>query len=1344
MATGNIPVLGGGSVDAKDLAVASANGGLTIFETDKDIYVTAVNQDIINQRVFREFSNVTNANTFVTNTPTGPDTSIQIASSITSNGVTSAAFVGVSELTFGYKSDGSGNSVLSAFGGYFTAIGNIVAAQGDITAANGEVSSNTLNVTDISTFGSDINAYGITNLYGQVNVGNAGSPASITVTANVTANNANIGNTLTVVGNALANNATITHTVTAANFKGVFEANSNAQPNIKSVANTLVIGNVQVYGNSNGATIRAYDSGAAGNIESLDIGVNSQADSANYYININNKGNVTLPKANGAANTAIVKSSNNITFIADTSNFVLYSNGYSNLANTVVANFFSGVFANNSNAQPNITSLGNLTGLQIGNTGAGNEGNANIYGNINVVSTDTANANLGHVWAPWIGNANSNFAGNVANFTEVIVTANANIEKLNVIGNALITKDLTVTGNVYVQGTTNYVNVENLNVEDPIISLGGIANGGAANTDANLGLWLRSNVSDRFIGWRTANTGEFVVASNASVTGNNVTVNTLANIVADHFIGTISGNASGLANGNSNVAVANAGNITMAVAGNANVVTITGTGANINGTANITGNLSAANAALGNLVTANNFTGKLIDSTNVTKITANATALTVDAAGTTGVLTVTGTGANITGTANITGNTISGNFVGVFANGTQSNVKIPTADGNIEFSAAGATTYKVTGTGANVIGNLDVSGNLTAGNLIGPLTTLNGNSSVVVAANADVTITSNSNATLIVSDYSANVTGNLNVSDTLATNNFTITGNFGVGDGGATGTLIANVSNGTGTFNLINANAATVNFAGAATTINMGATSGTLTINNPTIVGSQTTQSLFNTVATTINLGGAATTISIGNTSGTTTVNNDLATTGNIALNGGTLTTTKTTANVLNANATTINLGGAATAINVGATTGTLTVNNPTVVGSQTTQDLWNTVANTINFGGAADINLSTSGKTTTVAGNLSVTGNTRISGDSKLFIEGGDANGQFLKLANSASGNGQTIWANVNWSDLGTTTSGRAPNSIAIGTSASAGLVGSANAVSIGYGAGTGGTTGVAIGQNAGSSGSFVAGSIEINGTGTAASPTSGNAGFYVSPVGDATGVTGTYALTYNTGTKEIGYSTTGVPTAAFATQAGLLAPYGNTTSNVTVAAGGNVTIVSNNVSTIQVSNSAATVTGNLTVTGVNLLANSATTANLGNAVTAKYFIGSGAYLTNVPGAIVTGTVADAANATVATTANSVGAGNITGNTLATTVVTSSLTTVGTLGSLSVTGDIAAATGNINATTGKFNGDGANISNVVALDTSVGAAITNKNITLDASNVGTIDITINGTKYTLYMVPKP
>ena len=83
----------------------------------------------------------------------------------------------------------------------------------------------------------------------------------------------------------------------------------------------------------------------------------------------------------------------------------------------------------------------------------------------------------------------------------------------------------------------------------------------------------------------------------------------------------------------------------------------------------------------------------------------------------------------------------------------------------------------------------------------------------------------------------------------------------------------------------------TVDAFKAATDLEIGATSGTLTVNNPTVVGSQTTQALFNTVATTINFGGVAN-INLGHPAGFANVQgsaNIYATTASTLYNNGAL-----------------------------------------------------------------------------------------------------------------------------------------------------------------------------------------------------------------------------------------------------------------------------------------------------------------------------------------------------------------------------------------------------------------------------------------------------------------------
>ena len=77
------------------------------------------------------------------------------------------------------------------------------------------------------------------------------------------------------------------------------------------------------------------------------------------------------------------------------------------------------------------------------------------------------------------------------------------------------------------------------------------------------------------------------------------------------------------------------------------------------------------------------------------------------------------TGAVTAATGTITGNLVAGNLLGVFSNGT-SNVRIPNSNGNVNISASGnANILVVTGTGANITGTANVTGNLSAGNVNG-------------------------------------------------------------------------------------------------------------------------------------------------------------------------------------------------------------------------------------------------------------------------------------------------------------------------------------------------------------------------------------------------------------------------------------------------------------------------------------------------------------------------------------------------------------------------------------------------------------------------------------------------
>jgi len=141
---------------------------------------------------------------------------------------------------------------------------------------------------------------------------------------------------------------------------------------------------------------------------------------------------------------------------------------------------------------------------------------------------------------------------------------------------------------------------------------------------------------------------------------------------------------------------------------------------------------------------------------------------------------------------------------------------------------------------------------------------------------------------------------------------------------------------------------ATVNISGGSLNLTNGSTlttDGTSTLGNTRVAGNLdvdadlnidggdltvtgSTFNLANTTATTVNLAGAATAVNVGAATGTTTVKNNLTVDGDVQIKGGDLTTNQATFNVVNTTATTVNIAGAATAVEIGAATGTTSINN--------------------------------------------------------------------------------------------------------------------------------------------------------------------------------------------------------------------------------------------------------------------------------------------------------------------------------------------------------------------------------------------------------------------------------
>lgn len=508
-----------------------------------------------------------------------------------------------------------------------------------------------------------------------------------------------------------------------------------------------------------------------------------------------------------------------------------------NVTGTVANANYAAYAGNVVNAsQPNITSVGTLTSLIVGNstanvtiTAAGGNGTltatanitapyfignvvGNISGNIVVPGTNTSvlfnnegnagassdftfndatnlvtlngniitnNANLGNaaianyfIGTFW-GTANAaTVANTVVDAAQPNITSVGTLTNLDVSGNAII------GGNLVVNGNTTYVNIETLNVQDPIIELGGGPNGAPLTTNdgkdrGTLLHYYTTAPVDAFMGWDNSN-AEFAFGSNVTVSNEIVTINTLGNVRASYFLGngsqltgvsattaatantvidaaqpnitsvgtlsslSVTGNVTAgnfvgvFANGTSNVAIpAVNGNVNISSAGNANIVVVTGTGANITGTLNVTGNSNVSNLRSNGFLQA---TGA-IDFSQSPEVSI-------------------GPVGNIFITGGLAGYLLSTNGFGALSwiappstsgitNGT-SNVSIPTTNGNVNTSVGGsANVLVVTATGANIAGTLNATGNANVGNIgatNGVFTNISGNgSSLSAISGANVT-----------------------------------------------------------------------------------------------------------------------------------------------------------------------------------------------------------------------------------------------------------------------------------------------------------------------------------------------------------------------------------------------------------------------------------------------------------------------------------------------------------------------------------------------------------------------------------------------------------------------------
>lgn len=430
--------------------------------------------------------------------------------------------------------------------------------------------------------------------------------------------------------------------------------------NLLTVSGTANVGNVNTTGTivSEGNITAPYFIGdVVGNISG-----NIQVSGPNTGILFNDTGN-----ANSIAGFTFNKANNFVSLDGNIS------------AGNITTGLITGTLTAASAAQPNITSVGTLTSLSVTNTITG--GNLSTGGNLTVSgqvisSLIPANHNtydLGNLTYQWrnvhvadhifIGTESSLYAvGNVI-YTDALRTAN-NISAgtLTSRGDADLQGNVTVAGNLTVSGTTTYINVTNLAVNDPLISLGGSNGGGnAASYDGkDRGVWLRNYKSDgsmainEFMGWDTS-AGEFAFGSNVDVSGEVATFIEYGNIRAN----VVNANVTGTLLTAAQPQITSVGTLTnLTVSGIANVQTLANianlyAGGLYYPTTDGTSGQYLKTDGSGHLTWGTVSTSSITNGTSNVNVQENSNVQIV--VGGTSVANVTATGANITGTLNATG-----------------------------------------------------------------------------------------------------------------------------------------------------------------------------------------------------------------------------------------------------------------------------------------------------------------------------------------------------------------------------------------------------------------------------------------------------------------------------------------------------------------------------------------------------------------------------------------------------------------------------------------------------------------------------------------------------------------
>ena len=620
-------------------------------------------------------------------TSVGTLVSLEVSGNITANAVKTNQLLYANGDPYVFTTNAAGSNTQVQFNN-----NNAFSASANFTFDTG---TNTLSVTNITANGAGLSNITGANVTGEVSFANTANSVAVAnvvgigniATTNYDGNALNVlhgdgtwsadqttysnSNVVSLLNAFGSNNIVTTGNIDAGKLSGngnaissLTGANVTGEVSFANTANSVAVANVVGIGNI--ATVNLD-----GNVSNLLTGngtfvtISTVSANANY--------------ANFAGEAFSVSASNivgtvNLANFATTANAVAGANVSGEVANATYA--LSSNVANTAgtvttNAQPNITSVGILTGLTVA---------GDILPNANVTY------NLGSPTQRW---KDLFISGNTIDLNGSTITSDANgITLTNPLGGSytVIGTGASNTASI-VNGNSSLVVNPNSNVSVSItgtsnvvlISIDGLLVNGNGNITGNL-VTGGTIVANANITGANLITSNGIYANTANITANLTSGNaSLGNLATANYVNVsqeINGNIANFS-GNLTALNANLGNLATA-----NYVNVS---QEINGNiANFSGNLTALNANLGNLATANFInTSQVFNGNSNVRIASNGN-VTVSVTGLSNVYNLSNVGANIVGYVSANGN---GTFGALYSN------TVTSQDGNLTIYAAPGNNY---------------------------------------------------------------------------------------------------------------------------------------------------------------------------------------------------------------------------------------------------------------------------------------------------------------------------------------------------------------------------------------------------------------------------------------------------------------------------------------------------------------------------------------------------------------------------------------------------------------------------------------------------------------------------